>query len=173
MKKIILLAVLAVSFFSFIFLPACGPRLSEQEAFAELERLPPDELNAVLAGNDRAITGQAFLNTELAMDLFMAADSIRWESCADGDGGINYERPGELAVEYYYYGKKGRQTYVDHCLTAAADYAASDYAAAGDTAADYLVEYYCKDKMYAKTQTLCKAGCENGACRPVPIVILE
>lgn len=168
MKKIMLLAVLAVSFFSFIFLPACGPRLSEQEAFAELERLPPDELNAVLAGNDGAITGQAFLDTELAMELFKAADSILWRSCADGDGGINYEQPGELAAEYYYAGKKGHKAYVDYCLTAAAD-----YAAAGDTAADYLVEYYCKDKMYAKTQTLCEAGCENGACRPVPIVILE
>ena len=139
MRKIFIFMSLVMA----LFLISCAPKLTEEEALAELDGLSAEELNAVMAEDSGAVTGQGYNSPKLNT----LKDYFTWLSCTDSDGGVDAAVEGKLTATYDSNGVKGTTTYLDSCLTA-----------------DDLKEYYCVENKFAYQAVKCPNGCKSGVC---------
>ncbi|HLC97709.1 MAG TPA: hypothetical protein VJC21_02930 [Candidatus Nanoarchaeia archaeon] len=143
MKKIIVLAFVLLSA---LFVLACAPQPSEEDALAELEELSDEDLDAALAEEEGAVAGQAIYKAPAAVKKTVSL--FKWESCSDSDGGITTEEAGTVTLTYTYSGNPAKKIYSDRCLNATR-----------------VVEYSCApDNSYRRSIVTCFDGCINGAC---------
>ncbi|MEK6863199.1 MAG: DUF4215 domain-containing protein [Nanoarchaeota archaeon] len=130
-----------------VFLVSCAPKLTEEEALAELDGLSAEELNAVMAEDSGAVAGQAYQTPQLKSLKTAVKYYFTWLSCTDSDGGIKPANKGELTLTYDSNGVKGEKAYPDSCVDS-----------------DTLKEYYCVDNKFSYQGTKCPNGCKDGAC---------
>ena len=145
-KVILLLLVISLLLFG------CVKKVSEEEAFTQLNELSDEELDAALT-EDEAVAGQAYKvlspkSTKKVQQAQQVAKKFTWLECADTDGGLNYEVLGTVTTEYLYDEKPVSKSLTDQCLNITA-----------------LQEYSCKGKTLARSTTQCAFGCANGACK--------
>ena len=78
MKKIIVLAFVLLSA---LFVLACAPQPSEEDALAELEELSDEDLDTALAEEEGAVAGQAISKASAAVkktvSLFGSSRNVR------------------------------------------------------------------------------------------------
>lgn len=97
-----------------------------------------------------AIGGYQALNRYITVGFFAPQAA---EGCLDSDGGIVYDRPGEVSLE-----SDDTQT--------AADFCSPDLGPGG------LQEYYCDKGQINRERYFCPSGCTNGACINLPTQVL-
>ncbi len=135
---LMLLAILGVSLMLF----GCVPKVSEQETFAQMESLPPEQLEGAMAEDAKSIAGQAYAADPTFVAARKAVQQIEWISCTDSDGGKNPDQFGSVVLTYKFNKKEGQKAYIDSCD------------------GNKLTEYYCAGKAFGKYVIACPNGCE-------------
>jgi len=152
MKKIVLMlfSLLAVSLFLF----GCTqePELTDDEVFAAMEDMSPEEMDAVNA-EDGAIAGQAYgfissSRISKVKSTQVALKSFEYLSCEDRDNGVD--------LRYARYGVEGTRFLSDRCYTASNKYL--DYSCRNDSSNRYSYQYL-----------VCEYGCDSNGCKPKPV----
>ena len=148
MKQMIIFIFLITTSF---LLAACSQQIPKEKAFAELETLSDEELEAVLVSPD-ALTGM------LSAETARALAALTWQECSDSDltankNGKNLLVKGAVRINYSKQGFQRFMTYVDYCLNTT-----------------HLREYYCKKEGegYGRLTMSCpeirQRSCAGGAC---------
>ena len=146
MRKIFIFMSLVMA----LFLISCAPKLTEEEALAELDGLSAEELNAVMAEDSGAVAGQAYQTPQLKSLKTAVKYYFTWLSCTDSDGGAKPEVNGKLELLFDSNGEKGTKTYEDVCLL---------------ENPLTLKEYFCVDNKFTYKLVECELGCVDGACK--------